>query len=106
MLAKPRSFMNDSGGPVNAVAAFYKAPLERLIVVHDDIDLPYGDLRLKRGGGEGGHNGLRSTSAALGSKDYLRVRVRHRPSARAAGPGRLRLARVQRRRAQGPRLPR
>jgi PTH1 family peptidyl-tRNA hydrolase len=74
VLAKPRSFMNESGGPVNSVAAFYKVPLERLIVVHDDIDLPYGVLRLKRGGGEGGHNGLRSTSAALAGKDYLRVR--------------------------------
>ena len=49
VLAKPRSFMNESGGPVNSVAAFYKVPLERLIVVHDDIDLPYGVLRLKRG---------------------------------------------------------
>jgi len=74
VLAKPRSFMNESGGPVNSVVAFYKVPLERLIVVHDDIDLPYGVLRLKRGGGEGGHNGLRSMSKSLGGKDYLRVR--------------------------------
>jgi len=73
-LAKPRSFMNDSGGPVVNAARFYKAPVESVIVVHDELDLPYGELRLKRGGGDGGHNGLRSISSALGSKEYLRVR--------------------------------
>src|SRR5919198_3234044 len=60
VLAKPRSYMNDSGGPVVSVARFYKVPVERTVVVHDDLDLPYGALRLKRGGGDGGHNGLRS----------------------------------------------
>lgn len=74
VLAKPMSFMNESGGPVNAAARFFKIPVERIVVVHDELDLPYGALRLKRGGGEGGHNGLRSTSSALGSKDYARVR--------------------------------
>ena len=74
VLAKPRSFMNESGGPVVNVARFYKVPPERIVVVHDELDLPYGTLRLKRGGGDGGHNGLKSVTAALGSKDYARVR--------------------------------
>jgi PTH1 family peptidyl-tRNA hydrolase len=74
VLAKPRSFMNLSGGPVVGVARFYKVPVERIVVVHDELDLPYGSLRLKRGGGDGGHNGLRSTTAALGDKEYARVR--------------------------------
>lgn len=74
VLAKPRSFMNESGGPIVAVARFYKVPAEQLTIVHDDLDLPFGTLRLKRGGGDGGHNGLRSATSALGSKDYARVR--------------------------------
>jgi PTH1 family peptidyl-tRNA hydrolase len=74
VVVKPRSFMNESGGPVVAVARFFKVPVERITVVHDELDLPYGVLRLKRGGGDGGHNGLRSLTAALGSKDYARVR--------------------------------
>ncbi|MBE7189185.1 aminoacyl-tRNA hydrolase [Jatrophihabitans endophyticus] len=74
VLAKPRSYMNESGGPVSSVARFYKVPPERVVVVHDELDLPYGALRLKRGGGEGGHNGLRSTTSSLGTKDYVRVR--------------------------------
>ena len=74
VLAKPKSYMNESGGPVVAIARFYKVPVERIAVVHDDLDLPFGGLRLKRGGGDGGHNGLRSLSAALGSKEYARVR--------------------------------
>ena len=74
VLAKPKSYMNESGGPVVAVARFYKVPVERITVVHDDLDLPFGALRLKRGGGDGGHNGLRSTTSALGSREYARVR--------------------------------
>jgi peptidyl-tRNA hydrolase, PTH1 family len=74
VLAKPMSFMNESGGPVVGAARFFKVPVERLIVVHDELDLPFGTLRLKRGGGEGGHNGLRSVSGSLGSKEYVRVR--------------------------------
>jgi PTH1 family peptidyl-tRNA hydrolase len=74
VLAKPRSFMNESGGPVSALSRFYKIGPEQIIVVHDELDLPFGGLRLKRGGGEGGHNGLRSISPSLGSKDYVRVR--------------------------------
>jgi peptidyl-tRNA hydrolase, PTH1 family len=74
-LAKPLSFMNLSGGPVAAVRAYYKIPVERIVVVHDELDLPFGVLRVKQGGGDGGHNGLRSVTAALGTRDYLRVRV-------------------------------
>jgi PTH1 family peptidyl-tRNA hydrolase len=74
VLAKPRSFMNESGGPIAGLSRFYKVPVERLVVVHDELDLPFGTLRLKRGGGEGGHNGLRSASASMSSKEYVRVR--------------------------------
>jgi PTH1 family peptidyl-tRNA hydrolase len=74
VLAKPMTFMNLSGGPVAGLARFYKVPLERIVAVHDELDIPYGQLRLKIGGGEGGHNGLRSMSASLGSRNYLRVR--------------------------------
>lgn len=74
ILAKPRSFMNLSGAPVAGLLRFFSLPLESLVVVHDDLDLDFGVVRLKRGGGEGGHNGLRSVSTSLGSRDYLRVR--------------------------------
>jgi len=74
VLAKPRSYMNESGGPVKALRDFYKVPTERLVAVHDELDIPYGALRLKRGGGDNGHNGLRSITKALGDKEYLRVR--------------------------------
>jgi peptidyl-tRNA hydrolase, PTH1 family len=74
VLAKPRSYMNESGGPVKALCDFYKIPLDRLVVVHDELDIPYGALRLKRGGGDNGHNGLRSITKSLGGRDYLRVR--------------------------------
>ena len=75
VLAKPRSFMNESGGPVVNAARFFKVAPEQVIVVHDELDLPFGTLRLKRGGGDGGHNGLKSITSALGSKDYVRVRI-------------------------------
>jgi peptidyl-tRNA hydrolase, PTH1 family len=71
----PRSYMNLSGGPVAALRDFYKIPPERIVVIHDELDVPFGEIRLKRGGGAGGHNGLRSVSAALGSPDYFRVRL-------------------------------
>lgn len=74
ILAKPRSFMNVSGPAVAATARYFKVPPTDVVVVHDDLDLEFGVLKLKRGGGEGGHNGLRSVSACLGSRDYLRVR--------------------------------
>jgi PTH1 family peptidyl-tRNA hydrolase len=75
VLAKPRSYMNESGGPVKALCDFYKVPLDRVIVVHDELDIPYGAIRLKKGGGDNGHNGLRSITKSLGGRDYLRVRV-------------------------------
>ncbi|MEV0087980.1 aminoacyl-tRNA hydrolase [Saccharopolyspora sp. NPDC050642] len=74
VLVKPRSFMNLSGGPVAGAVKFYKAPPESVIVIHDELDLPFGTIRLKRGGGENGHNGLRSISKSIGTRDYLRVR--------------------------------
>jgi PTH1 family peptidyl-tRNA hydrolase len=74
IMARPRSFMNVSGPAVAGTARYFKIPATDVVVVHDDLDLDYGVLKLKRGGGEGGHNGLRSISACLGSKDYLRVR--------------------------------
>jgi PTH1 family peptidyl-tRNA hydrolase len=74
VLARPRSYMNVSGGPVTSVARYYGVEPESLVVVHDDLDLGFGTIRLKRGGGEGGHNGLRSISQSLGTRDYLRAR--------------------------------
>ena len=76
ILAEPASYMNLSGGPVKALVGFYRVdPTARLLVIHDDLDLPAHALRLKRGGGEGGHNGLRSIGRALGTRDYARLRV-------------------------------
>jgi PTH1 family peptidyl-tRNA hydrolase len=75
VLAKPASFMNVSGGPVAGLVRFFKVPPGRLLVVHDELDLPFGQLRLKRGGGEGGHNGLRSVSTSIGTRDYCRLRL-------------------------------
>jgi peptidyl-tRNA hydrolase, PTH1 family len=74
VLVKPLTFMNLAGGPVAGLAQFYKVPVGQVIAVHDELDVPYEQLRLKQGGGEGGHNGLRSMSTSLGSKDYVRVR--------------------------------
>lgn len=75
VLAKPLSYMNVSGGPVSALANFYDIDPGHVIAVHDEIDIPFNTVKLKIGGGEGGHNGLRDMSKALGTKDYLRVRV-------------------------------
>jgi len=75
ILAKPRSYMNDSGGPVKQLATFYKVPPERLVAVHDELDIPFDTLRVKRGGGDNGHNGLRSMRSSLGTGDFYRVRV-------------------------------
>ncbi|GIF64785.1 peptidyl-tRNA hydrolase [Asanoa ishikariensis] len=74
VLVKPLTYMNLSGGPAVALAQFYKVPPEQIIAVHDELDIPYGQIRAKLGGGEGGHNGLRSMSKSLGTKDYARVR--------------------------------
>src|SRR6202034_2945416 len=67
-LARPRSYMNLSGRPVAALLAFYKIPPERLVVIHDELDIPFGAVRLKLGGGDNGHNGLRSITQALGAR--------------------------------------
>ncbi|CAM2790568.1 aminoacyl-tRNA hydrolase [Prescottella defluvii] len=75
ILAKPRSYMNLSGGAVSGLARFFSVKPESIVVVHDELDLDFGTIRLKLGGGEGGHNGLRSISQSLGTKDYLRTRV-------------------------------
>ena len=74
VLAKPKTFMNESGGPVASLRDFYKLDVDRIVVVHDELDLPYGTLRLKAGGGDNGHNGLKSVTRSLGSREYLRVR--------------------------------
>jgi len=74
ILAKPLTYMNLAGAPVAALSQFFKVPVENVIAVHDELDVPYGQVRAKRGGGEGGHNGLRSMSRSLGSKEYARVR--------------------------------
>jgi PTH1 family peptidyl-tRNA hydrolase len=74
VLVKPLTYMNLSGGPVTALSNFYKVPSAQIIAVHDELDIPYGQLRLKVSGGEGGHNGLRSMSASMSTKDYVRLR--------------------------------
>ncbi|MFJ3091152.1 aminoacyl-tRNA hydrolase [Streptomyces sp. NPDC086838] len=73
VVAKPMSYMNLSGGPVAALRDFYKVPLGRVVAVHDELDIDYGTLRLKLGGGDNGHNGLKSMTKAMGP-DYHRVR--------------------------------
>ena len=75
VLAKPNSFMNVSGAPVAALLRFYKIPPERLIVLHDELDIPFDSVRLKFGGGHGGHNGIRDIIAAVGTGDFTRVRI-------------------------------
>lgn len=86
LLGRPTSYMNESGGQVSALAGFFRVGVDRLLVVHDELDLAFGDVRLKLGGGEAGHNGLRSISASLGSRDYGRLRLGvGRPPGRMAG---------------------
>jgi PTH1 family peptidyl-tRNA hydrolase len=75
VLAKPRSYMNESGRQVGPLAKFYSVPPTDVIVIHDDLDIDFGRIRLKVGGGEGGHNGLRSVAAALCTKNFQRVRI-------------------------------
>jgi peptidyl-tRNA hydrolase, PTH1 family len=74
ILAKPTTFMNLLGAPTIALAQFYKIPADQIIAVHDELDLEYGTVRAKFGGGEGGHNGLRSISKSMSTKDFTRVR--------------------------------
>ncbi len=75
ILAKPNSFMNESGGPVAALVDYFGVEHERLIVLHDELDLPFGATRVKLGGGDNGHNGLKSIRKSLGSGDWHRVRI-------------------------------
>jgi PTH1 family peptidyl-tRNA hydrolase len=75
VLARPRCYMNETGGPVSTLAKFYKVPVERIVAIHDELDIPFDTLRLKLGGGDNGHNGLRSMRGSLGSGEFHRVRV-------------------------------
>ena len=75
VLARPNSYVNESGGPASLLARWYKTPVERVIVVHDEIDLAYGKLQVRQGGGTAGHNGLKDVAKALGSPDFRRVRI-------------------------------
>ncbi|MFS0729559.1 aminoacyl-tRNA hydrolase [Curtobacterium sp. 1P10AnD] len=75
VLAKPASFMNTSGGPVSSVLGFYGLDARSLVVVHDELDLPYDTVRLKGSGGHGGHNGLRDIIKATGTNEFARVRI-------------------------------
>jgi peptidyl-tRNA hydrolase, PTH1 family len=75
VLARGRSYMNESGGPVKALAQHFDVPLDRTIIAHDELDIPFAALRVKGGGGDGGHNGLRSIRRSLGSGDTVRVRI-------------------------------
>lgn len=75
ILAKPNSYMNTSGGPVAALVKYFGVEPDRVIALHDDLDLPFDTLKLKQGGGHGGHNGLRDIAKALGTPEYFRVRI-------------------------------
>jgi PTH1 family peptidyl-tRNA hydrolase len=75
VLVRPRTYMNETGGAVKQLAAFYRVPPERIVAVHDELDLPFERLRVKLGGGDNGHNGLRSLRGALGTGDFHRVRL-------------------------------
>jgi peptidyl-tRNA hydrolase, PTH1 family len=75
VLVRPRTYMNETGGAVKQLATFYKVPTERIVAVHDELDLPFDTMRVKLGGGDNGHNGVRSLRAALGSGDFHRVRI-------------------------------
>jgi len=75
VLARGRSYMNESGGPASALCDFFGVDPDHLIVVHDELDIPFGSLRVKQGGGDNGHNGLKSIRSALGTGDFFRVRM-------------------------------
>jgi PTH1 family peptidyl-tRNA hydrolase len=75
ILAKPNTFMNVSGGPVSALMRFYKLEAANLIVLHDELDIPFDSIKLKIGGGHGGHNGVRDIAAAISSPEFVRVRI-------------------------------
>ncbi|WP_433674416.1 aminoacyl-tRNA hydrolase [Microbacterium gorillae] len=75
ILAKPNSFMNVSGGPVSSLAKFYGIAPDHVVIIHDELDIPFDSVKLKVGGGHGGHNGVRDVAKALGTPDFPRVRV-------------------------------
>jgi peptidyl-tRNA hydrolase, PTH1 family len=75
IIVKPLTFMNDSGVAVGGISGYYRLGAGQIVAVHDELDLPFGTIRLKRGGGDNGHNGLRSVTAHLGTRDYYRVRM-------------------------------
>jgi PTH1 family peptidyl-tRNA hydrolase len=75
IIVKPLTFMNDSGVAVAGISGYYRLGAGQIVVVHDELDLPFGAIRLKRGGGDSGHNGLRSVTAHLGTPEYYRVRI-------------------------------
>ncbi len=75
VLMKARCYMNESGGPVKQLAGFYKVPPERVIAIHDELDIPFDTMRVKTGGGDNGHNGLKSMRSSLGTGDFHRIRV-------------------------------
>ncbi|GAA1866282.1 aminoacyl-tRNA hydrolase [Brevibacterium marinum] len=75
VLATSTGYMNESGGPVRQLADFYSIDTARIVAVHDDVDIPFDTIKAKIGGGEGGHNGLRSMTSVLGTKDYTRIRA-------------------------------
>ncbi len=75
LLLKPETYMNRSGASVRAASAFFKVPPEKIIIAHDDIELPFGTLSFRKGGGLGGHNGLRSITKDLGTRDFFRFRL-------------------------------
>ena len=75
VLCNPLSYMNESGGPVKAAMSFYRVPPERLVVLHDELDIDFTALRIKKGGGDGGHNGLKSIRRAIDTGDYYRIRL-------------------------------
>jgi peptidyl-tRNA hydrolase, PTH1 family len=75
VVVRPRSYMNELGGPTKAVLKFFGTPADRLVAVHDELDIPFDTMRVKFGGGDNGHNGLRSIRGSLGTGDFFRVRV-------------------------------
>jgi PTH1 family peptidyl-tRNA hydrolase len=75
VLARPRTYMNETGGPVKALATFYKVKPDHIVAIHDELDIPFDTMRVKIGGGDNGHNGLKSLRGSLGTGDFYRVRV-------------------------------
>jgi peptidyl-tRNA hydrolase, PTH1 family len=75
VLARPMTYMNESGRPVRQLLSWYKVPVDQLIVIHDELDIRFGEVRIKRGGGTAGHNGLKSIVAHLSSQEFIRVRI-------------------------------